>query len=75
MARPDARAHLPQRRCKTLVLCGEADQLTPPDCSREIAALIPDAELHILAQAGHMLTMEQPALVQALLGRFLSQEF
>jgi pimeloyl-ACP methyl ester carboxylesterase len=58
-----------------LVLCGEADQLTPPDCSREIAALIPDAELHILAQAGHMLTMEQPALVQALLGRFLSQEF
>jgi pimeloyl-ACP methyl ester carboxylesterase len=69
--RPDARLHLPQIRCKTLVVCGEADQLTPPECSREIAALVPGAHLQVVAQAGHMLTMEQPALVHALLRKFL----
>ncbi len=69
MARPDARLHLGQVACPTLVMVGDADQLTPPDCSREIAALIAQAELVVVAQCGHMLTMEQPAVVtQALLG-------
>ena len=39
IARPDARTHLEALRCPTLVMCGEADQLTPPECSREIASL------------------------------------
>jgi pimeloyl-ACP methyl ester carboxylesterase len=30
IARPDARPHLPRLRCPVLVLCGEADRLTPP---------------------------------------------
>jgi pimeloyl-ACP methyl ester carboxylesterase len=48
-----------------LVLCGEDDQLTPPECSREIAALAPGALLHLLPHCGHMLTLEQPAAVNA----------
>jgi dienelactone hydrolase len=60
MARPDARAHLGQIPCPTLVLCGEADQLTPPEHSRAIAAAIPGARLALVPGAGHMLTMEQP---------------
>ena len=67
MSRPDARLHLPQVACPTLVMCGDSDQLTPPDCSREIAALIPGAELVMVAQCGHMLTMEQPGAVNAAL--------
>ena len=50
MARPDARLHLPQLRCPTLVMCGDADQLTPPDCSHEIAALVPGAELVLVPE-------------------------
>jgi len=67
MARADARSWLPQLACPLLVLCGEADRLTPPEHSREIAALVPQARLEVLPGAGHMLTMEQPARVNALL--------
>ncbi|KQO16435.1 alpha/beta hydrolase [Acidovorax sp. Leaf76] len=67
--RPDARLHLPRIACPTLVVCGDADQLTPPECSAEIAALIPGADYQVLAECGHMLTMEQPdAVNRALLG-------
>lgn len=67
MARPDARLHLPRVACPTLVLCGDSDQLTPPECSREIAGLIAGAELHFIAQCGHMLTMERPDEVNTIL--------
>ncbi len=67
MARPDARRHLSALQCPTLVLCGDSDQLTPPECSREIARLLPLGRLEMLAQCGHMSTMEQPARVNALL--------
>lgn len=67
MQRPDARKHLPHVRCPVLVLCGDADRLTPPDCSSEIAALVPHAKLLWIERAGHMLTMEQPAAVNAAL--------
>ena len=73
MARPDARQHLPRVACPTLVLCGDSDQLTPPECSHEIAALIPQAELHIIPDCGHMLTMERPAEVNATLLAWLSR--
>ncbi|MFT4241544.1 MAG: alpha/beta fold hydrolase [Acidovorax sp.] len=69
--RPDARLHLPRVACRTLVVCGEADQLTPPECSRELAALVHGAELHVLPDCGHMLTMEQPEAVGQLLLRWL----
>jgi pimeloyl-ACP methyl ester carboxylesterase len=72
IARPDARPALAQLRCPVLVLCGEADLLTPPDRSREIAALVPQAKLEIVPRCGHMLTMERPELVTALLAEWLS---
>lgn len=72
MQRPDARPHLAMLRMPVLVLCGEADQLTPPDCSREIVDLMPAARMHLIARSGHMLTMEQPQAVNDLLRSFLS---
>lgn len=71
IARPDARLHLPALRCPVLVLCGEADQLTPPACSREIVSLVPQAEFVLLPRCGHMLTMEQPEAVNAALAGWL----
>jgi pimeloyl-ACP methyl ester carboxylesterase len=73
MERPDARPHLPLQRCPTLVMCGDGDRLTPPECSREIAGLVPNAELVWVAQCGHMLTMEKPAFVNATLGPWLQR--
>lgn len=67
MARTDSRPLLPAVDCPVLVACGEADALTPPEHAQEIAALVPRSRLQIVAGAGHMLTLEQPARVNALL--------
>ncbi|HZF86391.1 MAG TPA: alpha/beta fold hydrolase [Burkholderiaceae bacterium] len=71
MQRPDARPHLGRLRCPVLVMCGDSDRLTPPAASREIAALLPQAELHWVPACGHMLTMEKPGTVNAFLGDWL----
>lgn len=65
MARPDARPLLDGFAGPVLVLCGDSDQLTPPECSHEIAQRARQAELHLIARCGHMLTLEQPAEVSA----------
>ncbi len=67
MAAHDFRPLLPAIACPTLVVCGENDGVTPPECSRELAQAIPDARLSLLPECGHMLTMEKPAAVNALL--------
>lgn len=71
IARPDARAHLPGVRCPVLVMCGEDDRLTPPEKSRQIAALCPRARLVMVPRCGHMLTMERPDVVNATLAEWL----
>lgn len=73
MARPDARLHLPAVRCPVLVVCGDSDQLTPPECSREIAGLVPHARLVMVPQCGHMLTMERPDVVNPVLLAWLEE--
>ena len=70
MARVDSRPQLAHISCPVLVACGEADQLTPPEHAREMAALMPHAQLDFVPGAGHMLTMEQPERVSALLLRW-----
>ncbi len=72
MARVDSRPGLPAIRCPLLLACGEADRLTPPALLHEIAAAVPHARLEVVAGAGHMLTMEQPARVSALLTDWLA---
>jgi pimeloyl-ACP methyl ester carboxylesterase len=71
ITRPDARTHLPRLRCPTLVMCGDADQLAPLECSQEIASLVPQAQLVVVPGCGHMLTMEQPQFVNSALRRWL----
>ena len=67
MGRADLRPQLPHITCPTLVVCGQDDSLTPPECSQEMAGAIPNAQLELLATCGHMLTWEQPAAVTQLL--------
>lgn len=47
----------------TLVLAGENDLLTPSDHSREIGRSVPGADLVIVPEAGHMVLLEHPDLV------------
>jgi pimeloyl-ACP methyl ester carboxylesterase len=72
IARPHARMHLPDVKCPVLVMCGEQDLLTPPERSREIASLVPHAQLVLVPRCGHMLTMERPDVVNATLAAWLA---
>ncbi|HEX2790853.1 MAG TPA: alpha/beta fold hydrolase [Steroidobacteraceae bacterium] len=69
--RPDSRADLAAIGCPTLVLVGEADQLTPPALAQEIAAGIRGAQLTLVPASGHLSTLEQPQRVNAALGEWL----
>ncbi len=72
MQRPDSRADLPSIACPTVVLVGEADQLTPPDRAQEMAAAIPGARLVVVPASGHLSTLEQPEAVSAALVQWLA---
>lgn len=65
MAREDLRAALPGIACPLLVMGGDSDGLTPPECAREIAEAVPHARLEVLEACGHMLTWERPDAVTA----------
>jgi len=63
MSRPDSRPGLAAIGCPTLVLAGEADEVTVPEHAREMAAGIPGAHLVVLPGCGHLSTLEQPTAV------------
>ncbi len=71
IARPDARLHLAQLGCPLLVMYGDADTLTPPERSREIVALVTQAQQVVIGECGHMLTLERPDEVAHALGHWL----
>jgi pimeloyl-ACP methyl ester carboxylesterase len=71
MARADMRPWLADVRCPLLVACGDQDLLTPLEHSREIAAAVAHARLEVVPNAGHLMTWEQPARVNALLLQWL----
>jgi pimeloyl-ACP methyl ester carboxylesterase len=61
--RPDSRPGLAAIACPTLVLVGDSDEPTPPELAREMAAAIPGAKLVVVADCGHLSTLERPQAV------------
>lgn len=58
---------------ETLVIVGESDRLTPPEQSSAIIDAVPGAELVVLAESGHMVTIERPIEVNELLVGFVEK--
>ena len=71
MGRADSTGSLSAIACPTLVIVGDSDTLTPPERAREIAEVIPGAELKIIENCGHLSTLEQPDAVSAAIRTFL----
>jgi pimeloyl-ACP methyl ester carboxylesterase len=67
MARNDLTPLLAGIAVPTLVATGEEDGWASPAQHEEIAAQIPGAELRIVPGAGHMMPVEDPAAVTAIL--------
>lgn len=56
-----------------LVLSGDKDLLTPSDHSADIAEHLPGAELVIVPEAGHLVLLEHPDVVNARLAALLAR--
>lgn len=69
--RVDGRGVLRGYRDPLLVMCGANDAITPPAISREIAAMVPQAQLVVIAGCGHLAPLEQPDAVTRAMRRWL----
>jgi len=67
----DVTTRLDAIRTPVLVLCGTDDQLTPRRFSESLAGQISGAALQTIDGAGHLVMLEQPRRVSALLSVFL----
>ena len=61
-------------RSPTLLLCGEADQLTPPHLHRQLADLIPDSRLVQIPGAAHLVAAESARLFNQVVAHFLREQ-
>ena len=69
----DARARLPEIALPTHVIGAEHDLLVPVWKAREVAGLIPGAELSIVAGSGHAINTERPAELAELVHGFVQR--
>lgn len=65
--RPDQRDVLPTLDVPVLIACGAEDRLCPPDWHRAMADAARDATLHVVDGAGHMLPLERPDRLAAMI--------
>lgn len=59
----------------TMLITGDADQLTPVQQSRKVEAAVTGSVLHVVRKAGHQVMVEQPERVNELLEQFLAGVF
>ncbi len=64
---------LPSIQVPTMVVHGDSDRLVPPQNGKIVAARIPGARFHLIPDAGHLLTTDQPEACKRLMIEFLRQ--
>lgn len=69
--RPDSTPLLKTIGVPTLVIAGEEDHIIKPDEMKAMAAAIPNSQFVTIPLAGHMAPLEQPAVVNAAIRKFL----
>ncbi|HMB60367.1 MAG TPA: alpha/beta hydrolase [Xanthomonadales bacterium] len=72
LTRENQALYLPQIRHQVLLLCGAEDGWSPVEQHEEIQKQLRNAELVVIPKAGHMVTMEQPEAVSAVLLRWFA---
>jgi len=60
-------------RVPTLISTGELDPGSTPQMAKELAELIPGAQVAVLAEQRHMMPVESPRLVNQVLLDFLNR--
>lgn len=68
----DVTARLGEVRAPTLIVTGAADRLTPVKFGDFLAQNIPDAQMVLVENAGHMVMLERPREVGETMARFVA---
>lgn len=71
--RADSIPLLPNIRCRTLVIVGAEDALTPLNEARLMSDSIPGARLEVIPDAGHLSNLEQPTAFNRAVAEFLAE--
>lgn len=69
----DVTDRLGEIKVPTLVVCGEVDKMTPVDLSKQLQAQIPQAKIHLVPDAGHMVMLEKPENVAQAVTAFIRE--
>jgi pimeloyl-ACP methyl ester carboxylesterase len=69
----DVMGRLGEITCPTLVICGTQDRLTPVKYATYLRDHIPDADLVLIEDAGHMVMVEQAEPVSRAIDAFLAR--
>jgi 3-oxoadipate enol-lactonase len=72
-ARPDSTSDLPTIDVPTLIITSTRDTLIPPEATMPMAELVPNAELSIIEDAGHLSNLEAPETFDELLAVHLER--
>lgn len=72
IGRPDSRRDLPAIDCPTLVLVGRQDALTPLARHEEMQGAIPNAQLRVIEDCGHLSPIERPDEVNQAMAAWLN---
>jgi pimeloyl-ACP methyl ester carboxylesterase len=75
MERPDSVPTLETIHVPVCAIAAGEDQSSTPSEMRVIAEQVPDAEFHLVEDAGHYAPFEQPQKVAALIGEFLDRNY
>ncbi len=73
VSRTDTSDFLPMLNIPASVICGKFDTLTPVESMKKMAEQIPNAEFHVIEDAGHLSNLEQPDAVNKILGEFATK--
>ena len=71
--RKDYKSTLENIKVPSLIICGEYDRLCPIRVHIEMESLIENSTLEIIPNAAHLPTLEQPAYLNKILGKWLLQ--
>jgi 3-oxoadipate enol-lactonase len=72
LASLELRPEVAKVKVSTLVLVGEHDEATPPPMSRELARLLPQAQLKVIPGCAHVPQLQAPNLFLAEIADFLA---
>ncbi|MBP6207976.1 MAG: alpha/beta hydrolase [Anaerolineales bacterium] len=67
----DVTSQLENIKVPTLIVCGSQDKMTPLKYSELLQLTIPNSQLHVVENAGHMVMVEQPDATAEVLKNFI----